>query len=86
MLPQVKKRDGTLEKFSVINLAKVGVAAGLSADQAKELVERIQYWAENLQTPEVTSLQIRDKFLEELPKINQQAADLYKWYEQSKEN
>lgn len=86
MLPQVKKRDGSVEKFSVINLSKVLIAAGVSADQTKQIVEEIKLWAENLGVQEITSLQIRDKVLVELPKINQNAASLYTWYEQTKES
>lgn len=85
MLPQVKKRDGSVEKFSLINLAKVVTAAGLTPEQSKTLVEQIKQWAEGLQAEEITSLQIRDKVLDVLPTINQQAAELYTWYEKTKE-
>lgn len=85
MLPKVVKRDGTIEKFSYINIAKVGIASGLTPEQAKTLAERIGQWALSLNSEQITSLQIRDKLLEELPKINQSAAELYKWYEQTKE-
>ncbi len=85
MLPQVVKRNGEVEPFNPINLSKVGLAAGLTPEQAKQLVEKLTNWAKSLQVNQLTSIQIRDKFLEELPAINQDAADLYKWYEQSKE-
>jgi transcriptional regulator NrdR family protein len=86
MLPQVKKRDGSVEKFSVINLSKVLIAAGVSADQTKQIVEQIKVWAEQLGVEEISSLEIRDKVLEVLPKVNQNAANLYTWYEQTKES
>ena len=85
MLPQVIKRDGTKEKFNLINIAKVATASGLTPDQAKELAETMSHWADGLNKSEMTSLEIRDKMVEELKKINQNSANLYTWYEQSKE-
>jgi transcriptional regulator NrdR family protein len=85
MIPIVIKRDGTKEKFSVINIAKVATASGLTPDQARQLAQGLLTWVENVGKPEVSSLEIRDKMLEELLKINQNAAELYTWYEQSKD-
>jgi hypothetical protein len=85
MIPTVIKRDGIKEKLSVINIAKVATASGLTPDQAKGLSQVILSWAESLGKPEITSLEIRDKMVEELAKVNKNAADLYTWYEQSKE-
>lgn len=85
MLPQVIKRDGSIEKFSVINIARVVQAAGLTPDQAKAFAEKMARWAKEQNAPSLTSLQIRDKVLEELRLVNQHAADLYEWYQQTKE-
>ena len=85
MLPTVTKRDGVSEKFSIINIAKVVQAAGLTPEQAKTIAEKIASWAEGQNKSSLSSLEIRDQVLEELQKINSNAADLYKWYEQSKE-
>ena len=85
MLPKVIKRDGVEESFSLINLANVATASGLTPDQAKALAETIKTWAESLNVEKITSLQIRDQMLIEIRKISQPAADLYTWYEQSKE-
>lgn len=85
MVPKVIKRDGQSEKFSLINIAKVAVAAGLTPEQAKSLAEKMSVWAEGLGMDHITSLQVRDKMLTELAAINPNAADLYKWYELSKE-
>lgn len=81
----VIKRDGTKEKFNVINIAKVATASGLTPDQAKQLSQTILSWTEGLGKDEINSLEIRDKMVEELTRINQNAADLYTWYEQSKD-
>jgi hypothetical protein len=85
MLPKVQKRDGSIEKFSYINISKVGMASGLTPEQSKVIAELIGNWAMNLHVEQITSLQIRDKMIEELPKINENAAEMYRWYEQTKE-
>lgn len=85
MLPQVIKRNGQLEKFSLINIAKVAVAAGLTAEQGKHIAESLSAWAESLNKPQITSLEVRDKMIDKLAEISEHAAELYKWYEQSKE-
>ena len=86
MLPKVIKRDGVVEKFSIINIGKVAMASGLTPEQAKSLAESMSRWAESLNVEQITSVQIRDKMIEELGAMNQNAKDLYQWYEQSKEN
>jgi len=82
---QVIKRDGSREKFSIINIAKVVTTAGLTPEQAKTLAQHIESWALATGKDEVTSLEIRDQVLMELKKVNANAADLYTWYQQSKE-
>lgn len=84
MLPQVVKRNGTKENFSVINIARVATASGLTPDQAKQVAETLEKWAASVNVPEITSLQVRDQMLQELPKYSENAAELYKWYEQTK--
>lgn len=85
MLPVVIKRDGAKEQFSVINISKVAMASGLAPEQAKQISELLLEWVKSLKKEFITSLEIRDKMLEELRKINIEAAQLYEWYEQSKE-
>ncbi len=85
MLPQVVKRDGAIEKFSIINISKVVQATGLTPEEARLVSEKIAIWAENQKVNSLTSLQIRDQVLKEIQEINANAADLFKWYEQSKE-
>lgn len=83
--PLVVKRDGTKEPFSIINIARVITTAGLSPTEAKMVSEHIAAWAMELNRAEVTSLEIRDRLIPELTAINKGAADLYAWYEQTKE-
>ena len=83
---KVIKRDGTTEEYSEEKVKRVVKAAGLSDEQVVEFTEEISTWIMTLTDTSLTSLQIRDMILEKLPKINPSAADLYKWYESTKES
>lgn len=82
---KVIKRDGTFEEYDEAKVMKVAVACGLEAEQAKTMSQDITKWMKSHSVPTVTSLQIRDAFLENLKKVNKSAADLYVWYESSKD-
>lgn len=82
---KVKKRDGGLEDFAADKIHRVVVAAGLTAEQAKLLVERIVQWARGHREPHLSSLTIRDRVLAELRKIHAPAAGMFAWYQKTKE-
>lgn len=81
---EVIKRDGTLEDFDANKVAKVVHAAGLNKDEARLLSEKVNLWIRGLNQNKISSLQIRDKVLEELKLVNKYAADLFQWYEKTK--
>ena len=83
---RVTKRDGTIEEYSEEKVKRVVKAAGLSDNQATEFTKEISNWIKTLTDTSLTSLQIRDMILEKLPKLNPSAANLYKWYESTKES
>lgn len=80
---QVKKRDGSLENFDQAKIARVAVATGIDTGQGQQLAANVASWIESLGQPTVTSQQIRDKVVEELQKVNPNAARLYTWYEKT---
>ncbi|MCL4354193.1 ATP cone domain-containing protein [Patescibacteria group bacterium] len=82
---KVKKRDGSLEDFNQMKIAIVVTAAGLTHEEGQQLAVKITDWARIYSNPAITSLQIRDKVIEELQKLNPNAADLYTWYEKTKD-
>jgi transcriptional regulator NrdR family protein len=82
---QVKKRDGTLENFDETKIARVAHAAGLTQDEAAVVARHISAWASSRHKQALTSLQIRDKVLEELKGVDMYAANLFEWYQQTKE-
>ena len=81
----VIKRDGSKEIFSEAKIARVMGAAGLTSEQTKQVVSRINEWTTSQGEKEITSLSIRDKLLNILPEINKPAADLFVWYQKTKE-
>lgn len=80
----VLKLDGSHEEFQPEKIARVVKAAGLSDEQAKQLSLDVTNWVNTQANGEITTLQIRDKVLEELRKVNSYAANLYEWYEKTK--
>lgn len=81
----VSKRDGSKEKYSEDKISRVAIAAGLLPDQAQRVAAKITKWVKKSQPGEVTTLQIRDRLIEELKKIDKSTAELFIWYEKTKE-
>lgn len=81
----VLKRDGSRENYDEVKIIRVVTAAGLRPDQAQKLAKKVTLWVDNLRQPEVSTLQIRDKVIEGLKKVNDNAAGLFIWYEHTKD-
>jgi len=79
------KRGGSEEVFDKNKITKVVKAAGLSDNQAALLSENVNTWVEKCGKEKITSLEIRDKVLEQLKTMNDNAAGLYEWYEKTKD-
>lgn len=84
MALKVAKKDGSVEDFDQNKIARVVTAAGLDPEKAYKLAQVVAKWAEE-QGNQVTTAQLRDKVIEELTKVNKYAADLFVWYEKTKE-
>lgn len=82
----VIKRDGSREPFEKDKLQKVLVAAGLDQMEAEALTGRVIDWATIEHGGEVSSLAIRDKVLEELRTVNEAVANLFAWYQHTKDS
>ncbi|MCR4263470.1 MAG: ATP cone domain-containing protein [Candidatus Roizmanbacteria bacterium] len=81
----VIKRDGSKEIFSEAKIARVMGAAGLTSEQTKQVVNQVNEWLTKQGQKEITSLSIRDVLLTILPEINKPVADLFTWYQKTKE-
>ncbi len=81
----VSKRDGTVEPFAPEKIKKVVRAAGLDENQANTLVANVLRWAQTHDDQTITSLVIRDRVLHELKIIDEYAANMFAWYQKTKE-
>ncbi len=82
----VVKRDGTLEVYDETKIVRVAEAAGLDGVHAQTVAIYVTEWIKSNSLIKVTSLQIRDVVLGNLKKIDKAAADLFVWYEETKDN
>jgi len=82
---KVIKRDGSIEDFNQNKIARVVKAAGLNDNRAQKLAKKVAEWLEAKKQAQVTSLQIRDKVIEELQKVDKYAANLFVSYQKTKE-
>lgn len=81
---KVKKRDGSVEPYQPDKLVRVAMAAGLAHRQALTLGTHIYDWALTQPQP-IPSTAIRDRMVAELKAIHSPAANLYLWYESTKD-
>ena len=82
---KVEKRDKKIEDYDPEKILKVLAVTGLTPDESKKLVAAVNNWLERFGRPKVTSLQIRDRVLVEIQKINRSAANKFIWYEKYKD-
>ena len=83
MQTKVIKRDKSEEPFDQEKIIRVVKAAGLTNTQAKELADYVSNWARG--KDKITSLEIRDKVLHKLKELNKYAADMFEWYQKTKD-
>ena len=79
------KRDNKQEVYVPEKIIKVVKAAGLSQEEAEKLTSNITNWLKERRVPHVTSLEIKDRVIVEIQKINKAAADKFIWYEKTKD-
>lgn len=82
---KVLKRDESIEKFDIEKIRRVVMAAGLNKDQAEQLKKNIDTWLISQKKDIIPSKKIRDEVYKELKKIKSYSANLFLWYEKSKE-
>lgn len=82
---KVKKRDKKIEFFDHNKIISVVKAAGLSGKQAKKLSLSVANYFNKGDRPNITSLQIRDRVLIEIQKMDKPAAKKFIWFEKYKD-
>jgi len=80
----VVKRDGTEKDFDPDKIARVVTAAGLKSQEGLMLALDASDWVKSLKKDKVTSIEIRDYVVKKMREINDHAANVYQWYEESK--
>lgn len=85
MKVEVIKRDGTIEGYDEAKIVKVVIATGLEPEQARTLAVNVTKWIRDNSLSKVTSLQIRDKVVEGLKQVDKYSANLFAWYEETKD-
>lgn len=85
MNTKVIKRDGSIEDYQEEKIKRVVIATGLTPKQAESFCRVVTAWVEKNFPKEVTYRQIRDKVVERLKIVRKYSADLYIWYEQTKD-
>jgi transcriptional regulator NrdR family protein len=85
MNPLIVKRNNSLELYNPQKIKRVVMAAGLSEEMATSLVSTIEKWLRSLKTEQLSSITLRDEVLNELKKVSTTAANLFAWYQKTKE-
>lgn len=85
MEPQVLKRDGSLEPFTPAKVNRVLMAAGMDTQKANIITQAVSAWVKSSQFSQISSLQIRDRVVEELEKSDPRIANIFVWFEKTKE-
>lgn len=83
--PIVIKRDGTEEAFEKNKIERVIKAAGLAPDKALVVANNVEKWTQENNLPKFTSLELRDEIYTQLQQIDENIANLYQWYEGTKD-
>jgi len=86
MKTKIIKRDGSTEPFEPNKIRKVVTAAGLEKNESNILTDKVTKWVSKNKNPSVTTLEIREKVIEELKIVNPYVAGLFEWYEKTKDN
>ena len=82
---KVVKRNGKIETFDPEKIIRVLKAAGLDQVEAEKLTAKIINWLNERAKSQVTSLQIRDRVIIEIQKVDRAAAERFISYEKYKD-
>jgi transcriptional regulator NrdR family protein len=82
----VTKRDNSTEIYNPEKIINVVRAAGLTETQSQEVVDHISEWINSEHLKNISSQQIRDRIIQELKVIDPYSANLFSWYEKTKDS
>ena len=84
MIPLIVKRDSRLELYDSNKIVRVSQAAGLTEEESQKLVNILSKWLHSLSLEQLHSTKLRDKIVEEMHLLNQNAAKMFAWYQKTK--
>ena len=82
---RIQKRNRTLEDFDKNKIVRVLCAAGLNEKDGERVAENVAQHIQKLHDSVVASTTIRDLVQAQLNEINANVANLFRWYEKTKE-
>lgn len=77
---QVRKKDNSLEDFSLDKVYQSLINSGLDEAEANKIASQIETWVQQSEMP-VPTAQIRKKVIGLMETIDRQAAEKYKSYQ-----
>lgn len=82
---QVIKRDNSTEDFDLEKISRVVQAAGLEPNEANDLALAVQKQIIDSGRTTLSSLIVRDLVIGQLHHVDENAANLFTWYEKTKD-
>lgn len=79
---KVEKRDGSLESYAHHKVLGSIIIAGATLEQAQNIADSIEVWVKTQSTKKrtVKTTEIREKILDQLEKVNPDAAKTFRTY------
>ena len=80
----VVRSDGIVEPFDPKKIIDIAIASGIHRAQAHLLAEKVTHHVQSLGLSRISGHDVRMIIAEELKTVDQKAANLFDWYQQSK--
>lgn len=84
-MPRIQKRNHSLEDFDKTKIIRVLHAAGLEDKDCQRVAENVARHIQKQHDKIVASTTIKDLVQAQLNEINSNVANLFRWYEKTKE-
>ena len=81
---QIVKRNGVKEGYDPQKIKRVAIAAGLPEIDAEKLAINVSKWMFEQRKREFNSVEIRDRMLIELEKVDKNIANVFRWYQKTR--
>lgn len=79
----VVKREGEEEAWNEDKIVTSMIRSGANGDEAMKATEKVKEWIQSNSNGKVSSIELRDKIIEELHSVNPVASETYRVYKKS---